>query len=113
MIIILRLLINAGALLLLPYFISGIQVDGLYTAVLTAVILGLLNVFIRPVIQLLALPLTLLTLGLFALVVNGLFFWFVASFVDGFTVMGFWPAFLGALIMSVVSWLTNKLLAAK
>lgn len=108
--ILLRILINAGVLLLLPYLISGIQVDGIYVALISAVILGILNVSIRPVIKLLTLPLTILTLGLFALIVNGVFFWFVASFVDGFNVAGFWPAFLGALVMSVASWITNKLL---
>lgn len=108
--IIIRLLINAGALLLLPYIISGIQVDSFYIAVISALILGILNILVKPIVQLLALPLTILTLGLFALIVNGIFFWFVASFVQGFSVAGFWEAFLGALIMSVVSWITNKLI---
>lgn len=99
--ILIRLLINAGALLALPYIISGIQVDSFYVALISALILGLLNVIIRPIVHLLTLPLTLLTLGLFALVVNGAFFWFVASFIDGFNVAGFMPAFWGALIMSV------------
>lgn len=113
MILILRLFINTGALLLLPYVISGIQVESFYTALIAALILGFLNAVIRPIVLLLTLPISILTLGFFALVVNGLFFWFVASFVQGFNVSGFWPAFLGALVMSVVSWLTNQLLEAK
>jgi putative membrane protein len=110
MMLLFRLILNTGALLLLPYLISGIQVEGIYIAFITAIILGLINISIRPLVKLLTLPISILTLGLFALVINAVFFWFVASFIDGFTVTGFWPAFFGALIMSVVSWLTNQLL---
>ncbi len=110
MMLLFRLILNTAALLLLPYIISGIQVEGVYTAFISAIILGLLNISIRPLVKLLTLPISILTLGLFALIINALFFWFVASFVDGFSVVGFWPAFLGALIMSIVSWLTNQLL---
>lgn len=108
--LIVRLFINAAALMALPYIIPGIMVDSPYIALIAAVILGLLNVLIRPLVILLTLPLTVLTFGLFALVVNGVFFWFVASFVDGFSVAGFWPAFWGALVMSLVSWATNQLM---
>lgn len=110
MMIIVRLLINAAALFALPYLISGITVDGIYIALVTALIMGLINISIRPLVKLLTLPLSILTLGIFALIINALFFWFVASFIEGFNVAGFWPAFWGALIMSVVSWLTNQLL---
>ena len=89
MIILLRLLINAGALMLLPYLVSGLEVRNLYAALFAALFLGLVNALIRPIVQVLALPLTILTLGLFALVINALLFWFVASFVDGFAVAGF------------------------
>ncbi|MBI4121916.1 MAG: phage holin family protein [Parcubacteria group bacterium] len=110
MIMILRLLINAAALLVLPQIVSGVSVSGWYTALITALILAILNTVIRPIVQILALPISVLTLGIFALVINALFFWFVSSFVDGFSVTGFWPAFWGALVMSIVSWATNALL---
>ncbi len=113
MIWILRLLINAAALMALPYLINGIQVESFYIAVVTAVILGLINISIKPLVHFLTLPLSVLTLGVFALIVNGLFFWFVASFIDGFAVAGFWPAFWGALVMTLVSWMTNQLLDTK
>lgn len=113
MILILRLLINAAALLVLPQLIGGIEVNGWYTALIAAAILGILNTVIRPVVQILALPISILTLGLFALVINALFFWFVATFVDGFIVRGFWPALWGSLFMSVVSWITNALLKSR
>jgi putative membrane protein len=113
MILLLRLLINAAALLVLPQIVSGVTVSGWYTAIISAIILGILNTVIRPVVQILALPISVLTLGVFALVINALFFWFVSSFVDGFAVSGFWAAFWGALFMSAISWLTNALLKSR
>ena len=113
MIILLRLLINAGGLLLISYFIDGIHVDSAYIAIISALILGILNILIKPIIQLFTLPITILTLGLFAFVINALFFWFVASFVQGFSVDSFGAAFVGALSMSIISWLTSKILDSK
>lgn len=96
-------LINAGTLLLLPYVLPGVTVASFGTALVTALILGLANTIVRPVLVLLTLPATLLTLGLFILVINALLFWLVASVVDGFRVTGFWTAFWGALAFSVIS----------
>jgi putative membrane protein len=96
--LLLRWLISALALLALPYVISGIQLKSFYIALIVAVLLGLVNAVIRPVLILLTLPVTILTLGLFILVINALMFWFVASFVDGFVVSGFWAAFFGAIV---------------
>lgn len=107
--ILIRFLALVFSLLLVAHFMPGVSVDGLYTALIVALIIGLLNVTIKPLLQLLALPITILTFGLFALVINGLLFWFVASFVDGFTVDGFFPALFGALFVSLISWLLNKL----
>jgi len=108
--ILLAWLINALALLALPYLFSGITVDGFYTALIVALALGLINAIIRPVLIVLTLPLTILTLGLFMLAINGLLFWFVASFVDGFAVSGFWTAVGGAIAYSLISWLCSALL---
>jgi putative membrane protein len=96
-------LINAVTLLLIPYLVPSVSVDSFFTALVTALILGLVNSVIRPILVLLTLPITLVTLGLFILVINGLMFWFVASFVEGFRVAGFWSAFWGALLYSVLS----------
>jgi len=103
-------IINALSLLALPYLFSGIQVKSFYTAMVVALLLGLINAVVRPILVLLTLPLTILTLGLFILVLNGLLFWFVASFVDGFAVSGFWTALLGAIAYSVISWACNSLI---
>ena len=103
-------IINAAALLALPYVFDSIRIDGFYTALIAALILGLINTVIRPILVLLTLPLTLVTLGLFVFVINGLLFWFVASFVDGFHVAGFWAAVFGAIVYSLISWAASALL---
>jgi putative membrane protein len=103
-------LINALALLALPYVVPSVQVDSFTTALVAALLLGFLNTLIRPLIVLLTLPVTVLTLGLFIFVINGLMFWFVASFVHGFTVAGFWSAVLGAIVYGLISWAASSLL---
>ena len=103
-------IIVALALLALPKFIPGIAIDSFSTALLVAFFWGLANLIVRPIILLVFLPVTILTLGLFSFVVNALLFWGIGSFVKGFTVANFTAAFLGALVMSVVHVLVNILL---
>jgi putative membrane protein len=102
--------INALSLLAVAYLLPTVSVASFYTALITALVLGLLNTLIRPLLVLVTLPITILTLGLFTLVINALLFWFVASFVEGFHVAGFWSAFLGALAYSVISSFASWLL---
>ena len=106
-------LVNALALLALPYIFTSIQVDDFVTALLAALVLGLVNALIRPVLVLLTLPVTLLTLGLFIFVINGLLFWFVGSFVPGFVVGGFWAGVFGAIVYSIVSWALASLILTR
>lgn len=108
--VIISWVINALALLALPYIFDSIRVEGFYTALITALLLGLVNALIRPILILLTLPINILMLGLFTFVINGLLFWFVASFVAGFDVAGFWPAVWGAIIYSVISWALSALI---
>ena len=103
-------LINAVALIALPYLMSSIQVDSFTTALIAALVLGLINTFIRPLLVILTLPATVLTLGLFIFVINGLLFWFVGSFVQGFHVAGFWSAIGGAILYSIISWALSALI---
>ncbi|MCA9358189.1 phage holin family protein [Candidatus Kaiserbacteria bacterium] len=103
MTLILRLLFNALGLLCIANFVAGIHVDDFYAALIAAIILGLLNAIIKPILFVLTLPITVITLGLFAFVLNALLFLFAASFIEGFAVDGFWYALLGSLLMSVVS----------
>ena len=102
--------INAGVLLLLPYLLPAVQVSDFSTALLVALVLGLLNAIVRPVLVLLTLPITVLTLGLFLFVINGLMFWLVARMLDGFTVTSFWWAVLAALLYSVISSFVSSML---
>jgi putative membrane protein len=106
-------LINALALLALPYLLSSITIDSFMTALLVAVVLGFVNTVIRPILLILTLPVTVLSLGLFIFVINGLMFWAVASMFDGFHVEGFWSAVFGALLYSVISWTLSTLLLTK
>jgi putative membrane protein len=106
-------LINAVALLAVPFVLPSITVETFGTAILAALVLGLVNTIMRPILVLLTLPVTLLTLGLFIFIINGLLFWFVASFVPGFHVAGFWSGVLGAMVYSVISWLLSAVLLKK
>jgi putative membrane protein len=97
------------ALFIAAHLVTGIDVEGFYTALVVAVILAVLNVLVRPVLIILTLPITILTLGLFVWILNAFLFWFVGTFVDGFTVQGFIPALLGSLIIAIMSWIAHKL----
>ena len=107
--ILIKILTTAAALLLVAYLVPGFVVASFYTALIVAVVLGLVNLIIKPIVILLTLPINILTLGLFTFVINALLLWFVASFIDGFEIAGFVPAFIGALIISVVSWFVHAL----
>jgi putative membrane protein len=109
----LRLLLNAVAVFLAAQLIPGIGLSGPGAALAAGVVLGLINAVIRPVLILLTLPATLLTLGLFIFVVNAICLALAAWFVPGFTLSGFGAAFLGALVISVISWLLSALLTDK
>ncbi len=110
MYILARLFLNALAVMVVPYLVPGVSVTSFVTACLAAIVIGLVNTFIRPILLLLSLPVTVLTLGLFTLVINALMFWLASRLVPGFTVHGFVAAFWGALVFWVVSWITNELI---
>jgi len=105
MYLLIRWALNAGVLLLIPRFVEGIGISSFYAALITILVLGLVNAIIRPIILFFTLPLNILSIGLFTFVVNALMFWLVATIVKGFDVAGFWPAFWGALILTVASWI--------
>jgi len=102
-------LINALALVAVAYLMPSIQVSSFGAALVAALVLGLVNAVVRPVLVLLTLPVTILTLGLFIFVLNGLLFWMVASWLEGFHVAGFWSGVFGAILFSLVSWLLSAL----
>ncbi len=96
--------LNSLALIAVANFVPGIHVDGFMAAFVAAFVLGLVNTLIRPVFLVLTLPVTLLTLGLFIFVINGLMFWFAGSILRGFTVDSFWHGVMGAVLYSIFSW---------
>ena len=102
--------INAACLLALPYILPQVQISSLTTALIAALILGLLNTLIRPLLVILTLPISVLTLGLFILVINGLMFWLATKFLDGFAVASFGWAIIAALVYSLISWAISSLL---
>ena len=110
MLLLLRIVLNAGVLLLISNVVEGISLGGWYSAIITVLVLGIVNALIRPLILILTLPVNILTLGLFTFVINALMFWFASSIVKGFAVAGFWPAFWGALLFSVMSWFISTLI---
>jgi putative membrane protein len=108
--IVLVWILNAIALWLVAVVLPGVTVADEISALVAAIVLGLVNAVIKPVLIILTLPVTLLTLGLFLLVLNGLLFWGVASILPGFNVDGFWWGVAGALIYSVLTWAFSTLL---
>jgi putative membrane protein len=101
--------INSLAVLIVAHIVKGIEVSSLLVVVVVAFVLGIINVFVRPLLILITLPFNILTLGLFTLFINGFLFFLVSRIVKGFTITGFWPAFFGALLFSAISFFLNLL----
>jgi len=97
--------LNAVALMAVAYLMPSITVTSFFSALLAAFALGFVNTLIRPVLTLLTLPISILTLGFFYLVLNGLLFWMVGKLLNGFSVDGFWAAVFGGLLYGLISWL--------
>jgi putative membrane protein len=104
-----RLVVNAVALIAVAYLVPGVHVSGFVGALIAALILGIVNAVLRPVLVILSLPLEILTLGLFTLVINALLFLLVGKLGVGLYVDGFWPAFWGAIVLWIVSWVLSGL----
>jgi putative membrane protein len=104
------MLLNGIAIIVAAWLLPGLDVTGPAPALLAGLLLGVVNALVRPVLFILTLPLTLVTLGLFLFVLNALCLGLVAWLVPGFSIAGFWSALFGALVVSVVSWILNGLL---
>jgi putative membrane protein len=103
-------ILNAIALLAVAYLYPGVLLEDWKSAAIAALVLGLVNTLVKPILVILTLPVTILTLGLFLVVLNALLFWGVASILPGFHVTGFWAAVLGAILYSVIGWLLSNLI---
>ena len=108
-----RWVVNAAALLLVTYLYPGVHVESFFTALIAALVLGLVNAVIRPILVILTFPVTLLTLGLFLFVINALLFWLVAEIVHGFAVNGFMAALIGSILYSVITLITSWILFSR
>jgi len=108
--ILISLILNAVALLLTAYIVPGFHVANFPTAILAAIVLGIVNTFIKPILSFISAPLTIITLGLFSFVVNAVVLFLVSSIVKGLTIDGWIPAILGAIVLSVVSTVLNTIL---
>lgn len=106
----LKWLVGSVSFLLVDYLVAGINISDFLTALLVTLIWGFVSVFIKPILHILFLPINLITLGIFTLIINGFLFYAVASLVPGFEVAGFWTAVLGAVLVSIVSFVLGKLL---
>lgn len=103
-----RWLVLTAAIVIASYLISGIEVSGFFSAFFAAAILGILNIFFRPILFILTLPINLLTFGLFTFVINALLLKMASGVISGFQVHGFWSAVFGAFVISVVNWLLTS-----
>lgn len=110
---ILPFVINATSLLIADYLVEGIHIDSALMAILSALLLGIINTILKPIFTLISLPFIILTFGLFVLVINTMLLGITSLIIPGFSIDSFGAAFLGALIISLVSWLLNIIFADK
>lgn len=106
---VLKVIVIGLVVFLSTQFITGLEVDSIQAAILLSFVLGVLNTLVRPLLVLITLPISIITLGLFSFVINALLFWLAGEFVDGVNIDGILPALLGSLVVSLVSWLFDKL----
>jgi putative membrane protein len=104
-----RLLIQALAVFITAWLLSGVSVNDLYSALIVAVVLGIINTFVKPILAFLTLPISVITLGLFSFVLNALLILLVDHLVDGFAVANFWWAIIFGLVLSIVNWVLTKI----
>ena len=104
---IIRLVLLSFALILVAWMVPGISIDGFIAAFIAAIVIGMINLFIKPLVMILTIPINLLTLGLFTFVINALLFWLAGSIVPGFQVEGFLPALMGSIFLSFLSVIIN------
>ncbi len=106
--IILHWILISVAVFATSKIISGVILDPIWTALIVGACLTLFNMFIKPIVNIITLPINALTLGIFSLVLNGALFWYLGTLIKGFEVKGFYAAFVGALLVSIINWLLKK-----
>lgn len=109
MMLIVSLLVNAVAVIITSYLLPGIDVESFWTAILVAIVLAVLNTFVKPILTILTLPITIITLGLFILVINALIVLLASAIVPGFHVANFWWAIAFAIVLTIISSILNSI----
>jgi putative membrane protein len=107
--LIIRLAVNVFALLVVEYLVPGFVLSDIWAAVVAAIVIGVVNTFIKPILQIIALPISVLTFGLAAILINVLLLWGVSLVVPGFEIASFWTALIASIVLSLVSWFLHKL----
>lgn len=107
--LVMRLAVNVFALLIVEYVVPGFSLDSFWTAIVAAVVIGIVNTFIKPILQLIALPISLLTFGIGAFLINVLLLWGSSKVVPGFAIADFYTALIASLVLSLTSWFLHKL----
>lgn len=107
--LLIRLVINVFALLIVEYLVPGFELIGYQAAIVAAVVIGIVNTFIKPILQIIALPISILTFGIAAFLINVTLLWLVARIVPGFTITSFLTAVIASIVLALVSWFLNKL----
>lgn len=110
---IIKVLVTAVAVYVAAYLVHGVHIADVRTTIIVALVLALLNTFIRPILIILTIPITIVTLGLFLLIINALMVKWAAELVNGFTVAGWWPALLVSLVITIVSYILGGLISRK
>ncbi|PCI19871.1 hypothetical protein COB64_03175 [Candidatus Wolfebacteria bacterium] len=108
--IIIQWLILTLAIIAVAYFLPAISISGIAAALIVGAILTFVNLIIKPIIKIITLPINIVTFGLFALILNGLIFWFVGTIINGFNVATIQTAIIGAIVVSILTWIGNKVL---
>ena len=112
MMMILHLILSSVAVMFVSYVVPGFDVTNFYSALLAAVVIGLINIIVRPLLLILTLPINIMTLGLFTFVINALMIMLASSIVKGFNVQGFIPAFIGAILLTIVNYFINRVISS-
>lgn len=108
--LILQWLILSGGIWLTAYFVPGIAISGVVTALIAGACLGFINLIIKPILKLITLPINLLTLGLFSIVLNGLLFWALSAVIPGVVITTFMAAVIGSIVVAIINWIGTKIL---
>lgn len=111
--LLIRWIISAASVMIAAYVVPGVLLTSFWTAILVALVLGIINALFKPLLVLLTLPINILSLGLFTLVINAVLVWLAAALIEGFSISGFWVALLFSLVLSVLTFFLNKLMPDK